>query len=259
MAKPTDRQRTATVRTAGPRRAPSKASTGATFLLWLWEWTKSIGMALLLFLVIRTFIFQTFTVISGSMEKTLLVSDWLVLSKAAYGATIPGTSKRLPGYAQMQRHDIVVFRRPESPGGPMIDVVKRIIGMPGDTLSMRNQALYLNGKPAPEPFAQHTNPGNDDADPGMLWQRQYLTKGVDPATYVPSRDNWGPIVVPPGQFFMMGDNRDESLDSRYWGFLDPAKIKGRASFIYYSYDSEALDPFPWIRDIRWNRVGRKIQ
>jgi signal peptidase I len=238
-------------------RTPAK-NAGATggIRAWAWEWVKSIGMALILFLIIRTFLFQTFTVISGSMEKTLLVSDWLVLSKAAYGANIPFTNKRLPGYSHMRRGDIVVFRPPHD---PTIDVVKRIVGMPGDTLEMHGQILSINGKVAQEPHVQHTDPTHDDAPADMLWQRQYLVRGVDPKSYHPSRDNWGPIVVPANRYFMMGDNRDESLDSRWWGFLEPIKIKGRASFIYYSYDSEALDPFPWIRDIRWSRIGTRIR
>jgi signal peptidase I len=256
MARPTEGQKTAAVRATTVR--TTAKSTGATGGIgaWAWEWVKSIGMAVILFLIIRTFLFQTFTVISGSMEKTLLVSDWLVLSKAAYGANIPFTDKRLPGYSHMRRGDIVVFRPPHD---PTIDVVKRIVGMPGDTLSMRSQILYINGKVAQEPYVQHTDPAHDDAPADMLWQRKYVTKDVDANNYHPSRDNWGPIVVAPGRYFMMGDNRDESLDSRWWGFLEPIKIKGRASFIYYSYDSEAYDPFPWIRDIRWSRIGKVIR
>jgi signal peptidase I len=259
MAKANETRKTpaSAARPTTPRRAPvRKPPARSPIMQWAWEWVKSIGTAVVLFLIIRTFLFQTFTVISGSMERTLLVSDWLLLSKAAYGATIPGTSVRLPGYAKMQRSDIVVFRPPHD---PTIDVVKRIVGIAGDTLEMRNQVLYINGKLASEPYVQHTDPGRDDVNPVMEWQRRYLAIATDTVSYRPSRDNWGPIIVPPNRFFMMGDNRDESLDSRYWGFLDPAKVKGRASFIYYSYDSQSMEPFPWIREIRWNRIGMVIR
>ncbi len=218
---------------------------------WLWEWTKSIGGALILFLIIRTFLIQTFVITSGSMENTLLVGDFLVLNKAAYGAEIPWLNKRLPGYADFHRGDIIVFRAAHAPD---LDLVKRLIGLPGDTLAMRNATLILNGVPQKEPYVEHRNPEADGYHPWMEWQKQYLAPGVDAATYRPTLDNWGPLVVPPGHFFAMGDNRDLSLDSRYWGWVDETKVKGRVLGIYYSYDPSAPDIVPWLQDVRWSRI-----
>jgi signal peptidase I len=220
-----------------------------------WEWTKSILMGFVLFLVLRTFLIQTFTITSGSMEGTLLVGDFLVLSKSAYGATVPGTDIRLPGYTDPRRGDIVVFRGHHEP----IDLVKRLVGMPGDTLLMRSGVLYVNGVLQEEPFAHHTDPGGDGTHPWMLWQKEYLLDGVDRERYRPTRDNWGPIVVPRDHYFVLGDNRDESLDSRYWGFVDEAALKGKAVVLYFSYDGEAMGALPFVRQVRWDRIGDRLR
>jgi signal peptidase I len=220
-----------------------------------WEWTKSIVVGFLIFIVIRTFLIQTFTIISGSMENTLLVGDFLVLSKSAYGATIPGTEVRLPGYDAPERGDIVVFRGHHEP----IDLVKRLVGMPGDTLAMRNGQLYVNGVPAGEPYVQREDPAGDGNHPWMEWQAAYLTDSAATLPYYPTRDNWGPILVPQGNYFMMGDNRDFSLDSRYWGFVPRKDIKGRAVALYFSYSREAANDLPIIGHIRWSRIGDRLR
>jgi signal peptidase I len=220
-----------------------------------WEWTKSLAMGFVLFLILRTFVIQTFTITSGSMENTLLVGDFLVLSKSAYGATIPGTGVTLPGYSEPKRGDVVVFRGHHEP----IDLVKRLIGIPGDTLSMRDATLYINGIAQVEPYVKHIDPASDGYMDWMAWQSDFLAPGVDRATYHPTRDNWGPIVVPTSRYFMMGDNRDESLDSRYWGFVEPSWIKGRAVFLYFSYDRDALGGIPFVSHVRWSRIGERIR
>src|SRR5690554_6093552 len=135
-------------RTPGPRAAqaarPAQAErTERTLRQAAWEWTKSIAMGFVLFLLLRTFLIQTFTITSGSMEGTLLVGDFLVLSKSAYGATVPGTAIQLPGYTEIDRGDIIVFRGHHEP----IDLVKRVVGMPGDTLAMVDGVLLYNGEP----------------------------------------------------------------------------------------------------------------
>jgi len=221
----------------------------------VWEWTKSLGMGFVLFLVLRTFLIQTFTITSGSMENTLLVGDFLVLSKSAYGATIPGTGVRLPGYSHPQRGDVVVFRGHHEP----IDLVKRLVGMPGDTLSMKDAVLYIDGVAQDEPYVHHVDASGDGYHDWMRWQKDYLVSTVDPAEYRPTRDNWGPIVIPAARYFMMGDNRDESLDSRYWGFVDPTEIKGRAVVLYFSYDRDAFGPVPFVNHVRWKRVFDRIR
>ena len=239
------------------RKAPKAASTGKDAARprgGLWEWTKSLLMGFLLFLVLRTFLIQTFTITSGSMEGTLLVGDFLLLNKSAYGATIPGTDKRMPGYAEPTRGDIVVFRGSHEP----IDLVKRLIALPGDTVEMRNSTLLLNGVPREEPYVRHSDRGGDQPHPWMTWQKDYLASG-DPATYRPTRDNWGPLVVPPNHYFVLGDNRDESLDSRYWGFVPEPDIKGRAVALYFSYDGQAAGSIPIVNHVRWDRIGDRLR
>lgn len=222
---------------------------------WLWEWTKSILIALVLFLVIRTFVVEAFRIPTGSMENTLLVGDFLLVNKAVYGAQFPGTARRFPSIDAPKRLDVVVFVPPHEPGK---NYVKRLVGQPGDTLMMRDKVLYLNGRAQREPYVRHTDRHGDIFVPGMLWQRDFLVDGVSRSGYRPSRDNWGPIIVPEEHFFMLGDNRDDSEDSRYWGFVHATTVKGQPFFIYYSFDSKALRPFPWLTEIRWDRIGGGI-
>ena len=223
---------------------------------WMWEWTKAICTAIVLFLVIRTFAVEAFKIPTGSMEGTLLVGDFLLVNKAVYGAEIPFTQKRLPAFSHPDRGDVVVFLPPHDPDR---NYVKRLVGVGGDTREMREKTLYLNGRPQLEPFVRHADPLTDPEDPKMMWQLPYLVPGsVDPHEYRPSRDNWGPLVVPAGKFFALGDNRDLSEDSRYWGFLDAEAIKGRPMFVYYSFEKDITDPFSWLRGIRWGRIGETI-
>jgi len=219
----------------------------------LLEWTKSIAVSFALFLVIRAFLIQTWVITSGSMEGTLLVGDLLVLNKVAYGATVPLTHYRLPGYSEPRRGDVIVFRAQHD----TLDVIKRLIGLPGDTLQMRAGVLFRNGTAQVEPYVRHSDPEGDGMHPWMEWQRNFLTSDVDKSAYRPTRDNWGPLVVPANRYFVMGDNRDDSLDSRFWGFLDPARVKGKAEVVYYSYERDSLKPFPWLHG-RWDRIGEVI-
>jgi signal peptidase I len=233
-----------------PQRPQQPASHGA------WEWVKSAIIGFLIFIVVRTFLIQTFTIVSGSMEGTLLVGDFLVLNKSAYGASVPGTQATLPGYATPDRGDIIVFRGHHED----IDLVKRLVGMPGDTLAMRDGRLYINGQPAPEPYARHTDPHGDGSHPWMQWQSQFLTDSAAAHPYYPTRDVWGPIVVPENGFFVLGDNRDESLDSRYWGFIERGQIKGRAVGLYFSYDGRGEgNGVPVLGRVRWSRIGERLR
>jgi signal peptidase I len=218
------------------------------------EWAKSIVIALALFLFLRTFLVQTFVITSGSMEETLLVGDMLVVNRAAIGSRVPGTGIRIPGYSEPRMNDILVF---DPPHEETLKLIKRLVGMPGDTLEMRSRSLYRNGKPVDEPYVVHS-PAQDETHPWMEWQADHLVSGVDPRTYVPTRDNWGPIVIPEDRYFMLGDNREQSLDSRYWGLLEGWRLEGRAVFTYFSYNKGSFRPFPWIREIRWGRLFRPI-
>jgi signal peptidase I len=237
-----------------------------SFGRWAWDWLKSLAAGFVLFLVVRAFILQTWVITSGSMENTLLTGDLLVLNKVAYGAQIPGTKSRLPGYTEPKRGDVVVFRAQhgEHPGetADTLDVIKRIIGVPGDTLEMRKKVLYLNGKPQTEPYVQFSDPQSqaDHGDAWFEWQKQYVIgDSAHKANYNPTRDNWGPFVVPADRYFMMGDNRDDSLDSRFWGFLRQERVKGKAEIVYYSYHRDEMKAFAWLREIRWNRIGHLIR
>ena len=218
------------------------------------EWAKSIVIALALFLFLRTFLVQTFVITSGSMEETLLVGDMLVVNRAAIGSRIPGTDVRIPGYSDPRFGDVLVF---DPPHEETLKLIKRLIGMPGDTLEMRGRALFRNGKPVIEPYVIHS-PTPDESHPWMEWQADYLQAGVDPRTYAPTRDSWGPIVIPEDRYFMLGDNREQSLDSRSWGLLEGWRLEGRAVFTYFSYNKGSYRPFPWIREVRWGRIFQGI-
>lgn len=220
------------------------------------EWVRSLLLALVLFLVIRTFIVEAFRIPTGSMEETLLVGDFLLVNKLIYGVRIPGTEHRILQLREPAIGDVIVFRPPHEPGE---NYVKRLVGLPGDTLRMQDKVLYRNGQPVDEPYTRHVDPGHDVAAPVMSWQRSFLVAGGDTGSYRPSRDNWGPIVVPEGSVFALGDNRDDSEDSRFWGFVDVNEIRGKPLFIYYSFDPNGSRPMPWFTHIRWNRIGSVIR
>jgi len=218
------------------------------------EWTKSIAIAVVLFLVLRSFLVQTFVIISGSMEGTLLVGDMLVVNRAAIGSRVPATNIRIPGYSEPNLWDVLVFDPHHEED---LKLIKRLVGMPGDTLEMRNRALYRNGQAVNEPYVTHSNVEDEDS-PMMDWQHEYVTSDVDRGVYSPTRDTWGPLVIPEAHYFMLGDNREQSLDSRYWGLLEDWRVEGRAMFTYFSYNKpgpgEYGRPFPWIREVRWGRI-----
>jgi len=215
------------------------------------EWVTSLLIAVVLFLVIRTFLINTFVIISGSMEETLLVGDLLFVNRVAVGSRVPGTSIRIPGYSKPERGDVLVFDPHHEVD---MKLVKRLLGLPGDTLEMRGKQLYLNGERMVEPYVQDDATGDDLADPIMMWQQDFLPPGLDRSAYQPTRDDWGPIIIPEGHYFMLGDNRDSSYDSRYWGPLDQGRIEGRVVLIYFSYNKASFRPFPWLREIRWGRI-----
>lgn len=220
------------------------------------EWLKSLAIGFVLFLLIRITLVQTFTIISGSMENTLLVGDFLVISKAAYGAVVPGTEVRLPGYSQPHRGDVVVFRHPVE----QLDVVKRLVGMPGDTVSMSEGVLRINGIAQAEPYVRRQPSLPDGSDLEMLWQTRHVVGAANGGDYRPTRDNWGPLVVPEASYFMLGDNRDESRDSRYWGFVPYSHLKGRALFLYFSWARESPVGRPYaVPHVRWSRIGDRIR
>jgi signal peptidase I len=178
------------------------------------EWYESLLVAAIFVLFVRTFIVQTYQVPTGSMESTILVGDHLLVNKFAYGPRLPGLAKIFP-YRDVHRGDIIVFKKP---GDDIHDddvLVKRAVGIPGDTILVQSKRLFVNGQPADGPYVQH------------------IYEEIEPR-----RDFFGPYVVPPGHYFGMGDNRDNSLDSRYWGPIPRDHIFGRPFLIYWSYEAE---------------------
>ena len=230
-----------------------------------WENFKALLSALLFFIFLRTFIIEAYRIPSGSMIPSLLVGDWLFVNKLVYGPHIPFTRINLPGYRDPQRGDVVVFRSPtqiDQPWDPNPTLVKRLVGMPGDTLYMRKGLLHLNGVPQPQAHKLDSSQVFDSIDPLFQWQNRFALSssrfGAAPAQ--PTHDNWGPIVVPAGHYFMMGDSRYNSKDSRYWSFVPRENIRGQPMFVYYAYNADDSDRvLPFITDIRWSRIGHWIE
>lgn len=231
------------------KRPPSAPAFSAE---WARDWARTLFVAILIFIFFRTFLLATFVITSGSMEGTLLVGDFLLVNKTSLGAPIPFTNARVPGYAEPEYGDIIVFRADHSPG---LDIVKRTVGLPGDTLRMEGGLLYRNGTAVDEPYVRRNPRQPDEGDARMRWQLEHLIPDPERDEYEPTRDNWGPLVIPPERYFMLGDNRDQSLDSRFWGFVERGKMRGRPFFVYFSYDREALKPLKFLTAMRPGRIG----
>ncbi len=199
--------------------APFKKST-------LREYFESIVIAVILALFVRTWIFQAFKIPTGSMEQNLLIGDHLLVNKFVYAPTATWLERRLLPVADIKRGDVVVFKYPEDPER---DFIKRVIGLPGETLEVREKRVYINGRRLDEPYVFYLEP------PGRL-SAHHETTAFD------LREQYGPVTVPPDSYFMMGDNRDNSQDSRYWGVLPRAYVKGKALVVYWSYDAEREEP-----------------
>ncbi len=223
----------------------------------LWEWTKSMTTALLLFFLVRSFLVEAFKIPSGSMERTLLVGDFLLVNKLVYGAEVPFTRTRLPAMHAPQRGEVIVFQWPVD---RTVDFVKRVVGLPGDTVGMVNGVLQRNGHAQREAYISHTEPGSDPGGQEFRWQRDFLVRGAQAAaSYHPSRNNWGPLVVPPAHLFVLGDNRDNSLDSRYWGFVADSLVRGRPILVYFSYEPDSASSTAFLTKVRWHRLGTRVR
>jgi len=234
---------------------PSILERLRAFNRWTKGWAASIAVAVGIWIVLRSYLIEAFRIPSASMENTLLVGDFLFVNKAIYGGEleIPLTGIRccrVPGYAEPHRDGIVVFRSVED-STPNLNIVKRVIGGPADTLRMTHDTVFRNGKRLDEPYALHL--GSHPDDPLQLRKIRALQLpyyvGRDTARYHPTTHDWGPIAIPIGHYWVMGDNRDESYDSRFWGFLPRSHIVGKPLIIYLSV---ATDPLR----IRWNRMLR---
>lgn len=196
-----------------------------------WETAHSLWVAILLALGVRSLLVQPYKIPSASMEDTLLVGDYILVKKYSYGYSFFNMTDRFLQFKKPKHGDVVVFVFPEDRSK---DYVKRVVGIPGDVLEMRNKELFINGVRAVEPYVKHEDP--------MVYP-----KGVLPF----DRDNWGPVTVRPGHYFVMGDNRDNSSDSRYWGQLDEKLLKGRAWMIYWHANN--------FRPGRWDRLFHRVR
>jgi signal peptidase I len=219
------------------------------------HWAKIVILSLALFVVIRAFGVEAFKIASGSMEHTLFEGDFLLINKLVYGAGIPGSGRKLPALHAPRDGDVVVFTYPVD---PRLNYVKRIVGIPGDTLEMRNAILFRNGTHVNENYVQRTPAEADQTDDDFRWQKAYLVGGAAISNYHPSRNNWGPLVVPPHDYFVLGDNRDNSSDSRYWGFVADSLVRGQPIVVYYSYAPDTGDRLDWLTRLRWKRFGEIV-
>jgi signal peptidase I len=203
------------------------------------EYFESLVIAVALALFVRTFVFQAFKIPTGSMEPNLLVGDHLIVNKMIFAPTLTGLERALLPGRDVRRGDIVVFKYPEDPER---DFIKRVIGLPGERLELRRKKIYINGKPLDEPYTHFLEPPAPEGSP----------KKDD------VREEYGPVTIPAGQYFMMGDNRDNSQDSRFWGFLPHSYLKGQALFIYFSFkENGSLSNF--FSDVQWGRLLHRVR
>src|SRR3954465_14159557 len=187
------------------------------------EYFESIVIAVVLALFVRTWVVQAFKIPTGSMENNLLIGDHLLVNKFIFGPTPLAIGRAVLPVRPLRRGDIVVFKYPDEPDR---DFIKRVIGLPGETIELINKKVHVNGKPLDEPYIHFLTPPTAD---------------YQEATPSDVRERFGPVTVPPNQYFVMGDNRDNSQDSRYWGFLPRDYVKGKALMIYWSYESGRED------------------
>jgi signal peptidase I len=207
------------------------------------EYFESLVIAVVLALFIRTFVVQAFKIPTGSMEQNLLIGDHLLVNKLVFGPAISQFERTLLPMKGIKRKDVIVFKFPKDPER---DFIKRVIGLPGETVELRSKRVFINGKQLDEPYVYYLE--DPPPIPQEIEASAEIQGGGDP------RVQYGPVTVPAGQYFVMGDNRDNSEDSRYWGFLPRDNVKGRALVIYWSYDPDAGLAGP-----RWSRILRQVR
>ena len=223
------------------------------------EYFESIVIAVILALFVRTFVLQAFKIPTGSMENNLLIGDHLLVNKFMFAASDSAIERALLPIGTIRRGDVLVFKYPVEPDR---DFIKRVIGLPGETLELKEKKIYINGTPLNEPYVHFLEEPHHSAE-------------LSEVTSSDVRENYGPVTVPPNQYFMMGDNRDNSADSRYWGFMPRDYVKGKALLIYWSYESEREDYedestsatikglgsvfMHFFTKTRWDRLGHFIR
>ena len=231
--------------------AKKRKKAGKVKLPLLIDYSRSFFPILLIVFLLRSFLIDPFRIPSGSLEPTLFPGDLILVNKYQYGIRLPIVHKKIYSIHEPKRGDIVVFRWPPNPS---FYFIKRIIGVPGDKISYINKKLYINGQEIPQTFVKNAI---DQDEAGKTWdvqQKEENLLGVSHAIYetiAKSTDDFHDVEVPKGMYFAMGDNRDDSADSRYWGFVPEQNIVGHALLIWFSWDSNE-------HTIRWNRIGRVI-
>lgn len=233
--------------------APAR-SRGRTAGRWLFDWVKSIAIALVVWVFLRTFVVEAFKIPSGSMQNTLQIGDFLFVNKFLYGAEVPLLHAWLPAIREPVHGDIIVF---DAVDDPDMKIVKRLIGTPGDTLEMRGGVVYRNAVRLDEPYTTPVDLRRTE-NPVLRarmreWQVEHFA-GPVPPRYVPDMHDWGPVVVPTDSLFVLGDNRDDSLDGRYWGFLPRRNVRGHPMLVYYSFNMMSSFDWAFMREVRWKRV-----
>ncbi len=223
----------------------------------IWEYVKLFGSALIIALIIKTSLVEAYNIPSGSMENTLMTGDFILGNKFIYGAKVPLLPLKLPALADPEPGDIIIFK---FPGNPEINYIKRCIAGPGQTVEIRNKRVYVDGELVRDPVdSKHTD------------------KYIKPRSAIDgARDNFGPVTVPDGQYFMMGDNRDRSYDSRFWGFVPRENILGEAMIVHFSWAPDSTAPeVDWghpmtvleslaynithfNKRVQWHRIGHII-
>lgn len=215
------------------------------------DYARSFFPVLLVVFLLRSFLFEPFRIPSGSLEPTLLMGDFILVNKFDYGVRLPVAHKIIKAGSEPQRGDIIVFRWPPNPS---YDFIKRVIGVPGDKISYINKELYINGNKIPQSFLAKVTHYDDGGEPVQAVENQEDLLGVTHRIYLdPARSgrDYKDIVVPAGMYFVMGDNRDDSADSRFWGFVSNKDIVGKAVLIWMSWDSMNTG-------VRWKRLGQPI-
>ncbi len=203
------------------------------------EYFESLVIAVALALFVRTFVFQAFKIPTGSMENNLLIGDHLIVNKMVFAPTVTGVERAILPGREIRRGDVVVFKYPEDPER---DFIKRVIGLPGDKIELHRKKVFVNGQPLEEKYVRYLEPPSTDG----------------PVKNDDVREEYGPVTVPPDQFFMMGDNRDNSQDSRFWGFMPKSYVKGKALFIYFSF-KENGSIGNLFSDIQWGRLLHRVR
>ena len=203
------------------------------------EYFESLIIAVALALFVRTFVFQAFKIPTGSMEPNLLVGDHLIVNKMINAPTVTALERAILPGREIRRGDIIVFKYPVDPER---DFIKRVIGLPGERIELRRKKILINGQPLDEPYVHLLEPPSPEGSP----------KKDD------VREEYGPVTIPAGQYFMMGDNRDNSQDSRFWGFLPRSYVKGEALFIYFSFEENG-SVANLFGDIQWGRLLRRVR